>query len=88
MALAHAIKAKMTDLTKTETTSQGGNCEVYLGGSRVWLYIGAVRQENRINIQVRPASAKDAADEIARIAREQFPDAEVVRVHPKQGFGP
>jgi hypothetical protein len=88
MILAHAISAKLTDIKRTEVTSNGGNCGVYLGGGHVWVYVSSVRQENRLNLQIRPPSASQAADEIVAIAKVQFPEGEVVRVHPKQGLGP
>ena len=78
LTLAHAITARFADIEVKDTTPHGGNCGVFLRSQHVWIYIGAVREQN----------ANVAAAEIAQVAEAQFPNAVVVQVHPKQGLGP
>ena len=88
LILAHAVTARLTNLKITDVESHGGNCSVYVSDPHLWMIIGAVRQEKRLNLQIRGPSADRLADEIVKISQETFPGAEVVRVHPKQGLGP
>src|ERR1700683_3230658 len=88
LTLAHAITVRFPDIEVKAATPHGGNCGVFLRSQHVWIYIGAVREQNRLGLQIRPPSANVAAAEIAQLAETQFPNAVVVRVHPKQGLGP